>query len=141
MEKADILDMAVKYIKAIRTHPEVSTTNYRQVQMSSQEHSTSLGRNYEIPSPTPLQPHTENVIYKDNAYPPPKEIVKDTANVSKDEQDDKICVQMSCKDAKIKTNEQFDISRKGNTITISNEQTIPKSEIPRIQTTAIWRPW
>lgn len=143
MEKADILDMAVKYIKAIRTHPEVSTTNYRQVQMSSQENSTSFARNYEIPSPTPLQPRTDNVIY-DNSYPPPKEIVNHATNCSRDEEDDKICAQTSRKDGRMNANEQFDISRNENTITTRNEQTIPKSEIPRIQTTVdrrIWRPW
>lgn len=137
MEKADILDMAVKYIKAIRTHPEASTTSYPQVH----ENSTSLARNYEIPSPTPLQARTANVIY-DNSCQRPKEIVRRTRDSSRDEEGDEIDTKTTCTDARTKGNEQFDIFRNENS---RNEQHIPKIDIPVISQinadTKIWRPW
>ena len=137
MEKADILDMAVKYIKAIRTHPEASTTSNPQVH----ENSTSLARNYEIPSPTPLQPRTANITY-DNSCQRPKEIVGRTRDSPSNEEGNKIDTQTTCKDARTKRNEQFDIFRNENR---RNEQHIPKSDKPAISqinaNTKIWRPW
>ena len=137
MEKADILDMAVKYIKAIQTHHEVSTTTYRQ----GHEYSTTIARSYEIPSPTPLQARTENIIY-DNLCQP--SIVKHSTTKeygSRVENDKKINVETLC--GKVKANEQLKNSENENTISGRNEQNINR-ETSRTDTTAnarIWRPW
>jgi hypothetical protein len=120
MEKADILDMAVRYIKAVRTHPEVSTTTYRQ----GHEHSPT--RSHEIPSPIPFQARTENIIYD---------------NCSRVGNSNEMHVETPNQNCKIEANEQFQNSEKENMI---NEQNNISCETSRTDTSAnarIWRPW
>ena len=142
MEKADILDMAVRYIKAIRTHPEVSTTACRQ----GHEHSTTISRNHEIPSPVPLQARTENTIY-DNVCRSPQENVKHltlTGNYPKVGNNDEIQTTKSREYRKVETKDQIIDPEKENKILRENEQNSINHETSRTQNFAnaqIWRPW
>ena len=135
MEKADILDMAVRYIKAIRTHPEISTTTCRQ----ARENSTTGTRNYEIPSPSPLQARTTCHL--------PREIVSNstlTKNCPRVGNDDDIKVETSCVYDNLKANEQIINSEKENSLTARNGQNSINQEISRRNTVTnatIWRPW
>ena len=142
MEKADILDMAVRYIKAIRTHPEVSTTARRQ----GHEHSTTISRNHEIPSPVSLQARTENIIY-DNVCHSREEIVKHltlTGNCPKVGNNDEIKEERSCEYHKDERKEQIIDPDKENKILGKNEQnniTHGTSRTEHLANAQIWRPW
>ena len=142
MEKADILDMAVRYIKAIRTHPEVSTTASRQ----GHEQSTTISRNHEIPSPIPLQARTKNIIY-DNVCDSPQEVVKRltlTGNCPEVGNDDEIKVKKSCKYHKVETKEGIIDADKENKILGEKEQNSINHGASRTENLAnaqIWRPW
>ena len=135
MEKADILDMAVRYIKAIRTHPECSTTYYRQ----THEDNTNAARSYEIPSPIPFQARTDNVNYY-NSDQPPKEIVGHSIQKENCSQVENTNVQVetSCQ---TKANEQFQSApNEQATIEIHNINSM-NSSVNSSENARIWRPW
>ena len=133
MEKADILDMAVRYIKAMRTNSEVATTNYRQ----EHEHSTTVTRSCSVPSP-PLPLQSQNVIY-DNLSQPPRETTTSCnmkENCPRVENDKNFNEKISCQE----TREQFQNSTKENTLTAQNRSCETERTITAA-TTTIWRPW
>lgn len=129
MEKADILDMAVRYIKAIQIHPDVSTTSNG----PRHDNSTTSIRSFEVPSPTPFQPRTENKIY-DNSCTPSGGM---TTKSNKKENYSKV------------HNDQVEAPRKDITFQpISTKKNTTKANDKREKTRTntnfearIWRPW
>ncbi|XP_028406162.1 enhancer of split mdelta protein-like [Dendronephthya gigantea] len=130
MEKADILDMAVRYIKAIQTHPDVSTTSYE----PEHDQGTTTARSYEVPSPTAFQARTENTIYDNLCQQPARVLItkpNQKENYTKVHED------------KVETPRQNVIFQSIST-NINTAETNNNREKTRTNTNSdarIWRPW
>lgn len=120
MEKADILDMTIKYIKATRTQLDVPTRNSEQA--------------HHIHGLIPIQPRTENIIY-DDLCKRRKEIFQHSAQKENEKNAERKVQRTSGnRESQNSAKETRILGRK-----LENFET--SSRIVSIANDGIWRPW